>query len=376
MWTRTFCSIASMCATAGAAQAQDAVRLYGVVDAYVGYQHASGTGSRTVLNSGFNPNAFGIAGTERISDSLIAGFVLEGQPNLDTGAMSQGGKIFGRQALVSLAGGWGKVGLGRQHTPGRTYAIKYSSTGWLATDPFGNLQLGMGSAISAGMNADTVGGRLNNSISYVSPKIGGLGFSAIQSFDERGSFAAGQARMTQLGVSYEAGKLEFDLALSHIPRREGSQLTQTDIGLGATYNAGWARFQLAYQAKRGYAIAAASAVTELPGSRGTDQLLSAGVTVPLSERASIGAGIARLTVADAHVGAFPANVSPPFSSVQGDATAWGLSYTYSLSKRTSLFAAYGQIANRQAANYSFALDMRPSGGGHARMVGTGVRHSF
>ena len=185
--------------------AQSNVRLYGALDVYGGVQTGSGTSSRRVLNSGLNPNVFGIAGTEDLGNGLKAGFTLESQPVADTGGVGQGGKFWGRQSLIYLEGDFGRVSLGRIHTAGRSFGIKYSATGWLSTDVLGNLAIASGSAFAPVMNIDGVGSRTSNSIVYNSPRWSGLSFSVMQSAGEGGSFASGSAKLTQVGLAYADG---------------------------------------------------------------------------------------------------------------------------------------------------------------------------
>lgn len=355
--------------------AQSSVRLYGALDVYVAHQTSSGTGSINVLNSGFNPNSLGFTGTEDLGGGLAAGFTLEGQPLVDTGTFGQGGKIFGRQSLVYLANDWGRVGLGRQQTPARAFGIKYSTSGWLSTDAFANLELAMGSAITSAMNVDTVGARLSNSISYSSPKIAGFTVHAITSLNEDGKLAEGQAKMTIASISYANGPIEIDFVASRIPEVSGSQIPQSDWGLGATYDLGFARLQLAYQAKRGQAVTAANNTVGVPGSEATDHIIGGGVQVPFGPH-MVGLSYAVLSVDDRHRGLRQANIGAPFSSLMDDAQAWSLGYSYSLSKRTQLFAAFGRLGNSSSGTASLAPGLRPSAGGVSRVGATGIRHIF
>lgn len=63
-------------------------------------------------------NAIGVRGTEELGGGFKAGFVLEGQMQMDTGAQSgQDGRMWGRQAFASLTTPYGEVRLGRQYAP-------------------------------------------------------------------------------------------------------------------------------------------------------------------------------------------------------------------------------------------------------------------
>jgi len=100
------------------AQAQTNVQIYGIVDsglAYVTNVDAAGHSQTKVpsLTSSF-PSRIGFRGTEDLGNGLQAFFVLENGLSLDTGTTGQGGRIFGRQALVGLKGSWGALSIGRQ----------------------------------------------------------------------------------------------------------------------------------------------------------------------------------------------------------------------------------------------------------------------
>lgn len=362
---------ASCCAVA-----QSSVTIYGAVDTYVGRQNSSGTGHRNVLNSGFNPNALGFTGTEDLGDGLKAGFVLEGQPVLDTGTYGQGNKFFGRQSLVFLSGAWGRINAGRQQTAGRAFGVKYSPSGWLAVDPMGNFELGMGAGINPAMNGDTVGARLSNSISYSSPNFGGFSFSALQSAAEGGAFSAGQAKVSVVGLSYAAGQFSADFVYSRIPDVAGSQIKQDDYALGAAYDAKFAKFFVGGQMKKGSSVATAGSTSAIAGSQASDKFIVIGAQIPVASISTIGISFGKLYVSDAHRGRFGANISPPFTNTLDDATAWAVSYTYYLSKRTQLFAAYGSLNNANLGNASLVADLRPVKGGTSSLLATGMRVSF
>lgn len=370
-------ALAAVGAQAQTAGSGSSVTLYGAIDAYVGRQDAGGgVGHRHVLNSGFNPNALGFAGSEDLGGGLRAGFTLEGQPVLDTGTFAQGGKFFGRQSNLYLAGLWGRATAGRIHTAGRAFGIKYTATGWLTTDPMGNLQFAMGSGISPAMNADAVGARASNAISYASPTFGGFSFSLLQSAAEGGQFSAGSAKVTVVGLSYAAGPFSADFVYNRIPDIAGSQIRQDDYALGATYDARVVKFLAAMQVKKGWAVATPGALTPIAGSEATDRFVVVGAQVPLGTSSVVAASVGRMWVADVHKGQRGANISAPFSNVLDNVTAWSLAYTYSLSKRTQLFAAYGRLTNTGAGNASITADLRPTGGNASSLLASGIRHSF
>lgn len=104
---------------AGTAHAQNSVTLYGRIDNGIAFvDHASGEDDLVTLRHGLSNSRFGFKGTEDLGGGLKAIFQLENGFNESTGALGNGGRMFGRQAIVGLSGdSWGKVTLGRQYDP-------------------------------------------------------------------------------------------------------------------------------------------------------------------------------------------------------------------------------------------------------------------
>ena len=108
-------------AVSGGAMAQSSVTLYGVADAWIGQTsttNAAGTKLKQnkIDSGGFNGSRLGFKGTEDLGGGLKAVFTAEDGYDISTGTSLQGGALFGRQAFVGLAGGFGQVTLGRHYT--------------------------------------------------------------------------------------------------------------------------------------------------------------------------------------------------------------------------------------------------------------------
>ncbi|RZT38487.1 porin [Cupriavidus agavae] len=112
---------------AGSAFAQTSVTLYGIVDQSVRFQTNADAAnhSQTQLTNGAITNSrWGLKGSEALGNNLKAIFQLENGFDPDTGRANQvstanpGGRLFGRQAYVGLAGDFGAIKLGRQYTEG------------------------------------------------------------------------------------------------------------------------------------------------------------------------------------------------------------------------------------------------------------------
>ncbi|MDF3833759.1 porin [Cupriavidus basilensis] len=163
--------LTSLAALPAVATAQS-VTLYGVVDTGIEYVNSIGSSRSSVVRvpniTGTVPSRWGIRGTEDLGGGLKSLFVLESGFAPDTGASGQGGRLFGRQALVGLSGSWGQIALGRQYT-----MLFWSM---LDADILGPQVYGIGSLDSYVPNA-----RADNAVSYKGT-FGGLTLGATYSF--------------------------------------------------------------------------------------------------------------------------------------------------------------------------------------------------
>src|SRR5262245_38630711 len=102
-------------AFAVSAHAQSSVTLYGVIDAGLIYvNNVNGAHQYAAQAGWYQGNRWGLYGTEDLGGGYQAIFRLESGFSVQTGALGQGGALFGRQAYVGLASPYGTVTLGRQ----------------------------------------------------------------------------------------------------------------------------------------------------------------------------------------------------------------------------------------------------------------------
>ena len=162
---------------AGSAYAQSSVTLYGNIDVSVGYQSnqtsvGSTSNGHSVVkqNSGiWSGSRFGFKGNEDLGGGNSAQFVLEEGFNGDTGSQSVSGLMFNRQAFVGLANReLGTVTLGRQYTAYFSILAPYSPINWLT---------GFYGAHPGDIDSLDTNYRVNNSVVYTSPTLGGVTFS-------------------------------------------------------------------------------------------------------------------------------------------------------------------------------------------------------
>lgn len=154
-----------------AASAQSSVTLYGVVDNAFAYVNDQRGHSNFYMSQGnLQASKFGFLGAEDLGGGTKAIFRLESGFNSLTGAQSSPGTIFNRHAYAGLSNDrYGTLTLGRQYTP------YFSMVG--ALGPTGVLT-GATGAHPGDVDALDTTLRFNNSVTYASPVIAGLAFSA------------------------------------------------------------------------------------------------------------------------------------------------------------------------------------------------------
>ncbi len=108
-------------ASPGAAQAQGAVSIYGVLDMNLersNHRNSGGaTGDLTLLKSdGLFGSRLGFTGSEDLGGGNKALFTLESGIGPDTGAIGNGTRFFNRLSFVGLENRLGRITLGRQYT--------------------------------------------------------------------------------------------------------------------------------------------------------------------------------------------------------------------------------------------------------------------
>jgi predicted porin len=204
------------------AHAQSSITLYGLIDAGVDYvSHAANSngtsGAAWRFGNAVSGNRWGFKGNEDLGDGLAAIFQLEGGFNIGTGAAAQGGREFGRTAIVGLSSTrWGTLKLGRQYDP----LVDMVSA--LTEDAYFGLTFGTPGDV------DNYDGsmRVNNSVKYLSPNVGGVQFEALYGFGGvAGSTGAGQT--WSIAGSYASGPLA--LAAGYYYASGGDTLGSTGV---------------------------------------------------------------------------------------------------------------------------------------------------
>jgi predicted porin len=339
---KSLLALAILGAFAGAASAQSSVTIYGVVDASVA-RFDNGGDSVTRLDDGNNAaSRIGFKGVENLGNGLKAEFVLENGYDVSNGdSKSNNGTVgaFSRLAYVGLGGEFGTIRLGRQNSQIKTALNDI--------DPFGT-----GGMVNA-INFFTGGGipeRVSNQITYTSLNMSGFSGSVGYTFGEvPGDTSANNAWGAQFG--YANGPLNVQFGYNTQNKTAAGNDNDTDIiMLGATYDFG------------GFKLHGAYGQQKAEQSAGDDiKVKSAlvGVTVPFGASKIRGEYIRNNDDRDGY-----------------DSNLWALSYTYSLSKRTTLYATYARTGNDDNSKLAFGSSPAAVAGENASGVAIGIQHNF
>jgi predicted porin len=176
--------------------------LYGIVDNGLTWSSNQGGHSAWQMQGSISQgNRWGMRGIEDLGGAWSALFRLENGFNVNTGSLSQGGRLFGRLADVGLSNKqYGTVTLGRQGEAIGDYIGPLSANGML---PGGILFPHPGDLDNNGIDF-----RLNNAVKYTSPTIGGVTGVAIYSF---GGVAGDFARTSAKSFALQYANAGFQL---------------------------------------------------------------------------------------------------------------------------------------------------------------------
>ena len=384
---KSLLALAVLGAFAGAAQAQNSVTIYGIVDTGVVYTSkavnaaGTGTGSKFGLNSGnVQGSRIGFRGIEDLGGGLSAVFNLETGFRNDTGVLDDSkttNTLFRRKSVVGLAGGFGTVLLGRQ----TDYADTISAM--TSVGDFGFLTGGVGH------NLDRLEGtRTNNSVSYTTKSLSGFTGNLMYGFGEQaGQTSAGQA--FGLGGKYENGPL--GLGINYYQSKQGTTPSDTSLlvgttGLGDATNAGNSAAKV-LNVVASYQFGPARVYGNYSRVK---QDLNTGSPTAFASKTLAGAnkvdvyelGTAySLTPSLKLLGAVTHSRANFNSSSKGKLTQVSLGTDYWLSKRTDLYAFVANVRASNMANsgvFSDATGNAATGGADASqtVVAMGIRHKF
>jgi GBP family porin len=329
------------------------VTLYGLMDACMA-RSDRGADRDTALNSGcLFGSRLGFRGVEDLGGGLRASFVLETGITIDNGEIAQGGRFFGRKALVALAGRWGAVEMGRDYAPA-----------FYLVQPIDPMALGIGTASSTLWtgSASSTAARNNNAVNLLSPSWNGwsLRLQATAGHDA----ADGSRKARGMNLLYRSGKTVAGVATSRVANaNESARDTGTTIGVRHNFG----RFTLSAIAQtgawRGTRTATAASASSI-FSRSYRSYLVGG-SIPVSSTTTVAGSFKR----------YDDRTAANFGARQ-----WSVNVVHALSQRTALYAGYSRLTNLRAAAYGISdattayTGVTP--GSSTSLLATGIKHTF
>ena len=373
---KTLLAAALLGSFAASAFAAPSVTLYGIIDTGLNYTHYRADDGKTASTDTFSMasgqssgSRWGLRGDEKIG-SVTVGFNLENGFNSDDGTETMS-RLFGREASVHVAGKYGTLYAGRE---GKLISTAGAAAMGGIFSPFSVLWGDAGIKAQTG----TDWGRIDNSLTYVSPSVSGLEIRAQYSFKNDGTKTGDENssdvdRYAALGVSYKNGPAQFGLIGDYSMWKNVAKATENvDNGFsviaGGNYDFKAVRVygQVNYFDNQSTLVnsvggldkfTATTSTTDKKGNLGYEGWgISLGATAP----AFGGTVIAGVSYRDAE-------------EVQGDNEykRWeaALGYTYAFSKRTN---AYAGVTYAQQKAEMKDKDQTPSAVG----VMAGLVHKF
>ncbi len=336
---KSLIALAALATLSGAALAQSSVTIYGRLDASVGANKAgapSTARSVSQLESGLlTTSRLGFRGTEDLGGGMSAIFQLEGALNVDNGTAN--GFRFDRVSIVGLQAGFGTVKLGRHDTSFDDIRdITVSSALW--DSEFSPTKIAYANSVGgvAVGHATDYSSRADNQIRYESPNFGGFTAGVSYGLDEQA--APIKRDVTAFNLRYRAGGLDAGLGYQEQDNEVAASKREYTT-LAAAYNFG------AFRVSGGYNMAEQGAI-ESDG-------FVIGANMPM--------GPWDFSVAYAY------NKSENAGVDSAKSKGLSLGATYSMSKRTRLYAAYLTGDAENGAGTEIA---------ERRLYAVGVRHDF
>lgn len=343
LFKRNIIAFACVCGIAGVAQAQSSVVLYGLIDVNMSnfkYGDTLGGTSQWRMTDGTVNGQYGsrwgIRATEDLGGGLKVQAVLESGFGVDTGASFQSGRLFGRQAFVSLnSASLGDLRIGRQYTPTDFVngAVSAPLNG-LAMNP------SLPVTTSKGLLPQWVTpGRLDNLVQYISPKFSGFDFALLAAPSE-----GVNDRYQGVRAGYAGGGLLLAGAYEQNKDRITGASTNKLSSVAAAYNFGAFKLTGGFQRADNLTTTAGNAggLSNLTVRGTTDfvankvETYSVGIAVPVTTQLTAGA-----------------NYYESKYSGQGQSRELGkvgLGAKYKLSKTTELYTSM-TLATRELKEY-------------------------
>ena len=373
---KTLLAAALLGSFAASAFAAPSVTLYGIIDTGLNYTHYRADDGKTASTDTFSMassqtagSRWGLRGNEKIG-SVTVGFNLENGFNSDDGTETMS-RLFGREASVHIAGKYGTLYAGRE---GKLISTAGAAAMGGIFSPFSVLWGDAGIKAQTG----TDWGRIDNSLTYVSPSFSGLEIRAQYSFKNDGTKTGDENssdvdRYAALGVSYKNGPAQFGLIGDYSMWKNVAKATENvDNGFSVIAGGNYDFKAVRVYGQVNYFDNQSTLVNSVGG---LDKFTA--TTSTIDKKGNLGYegwGISLGATAPAFGGTVIAGVSyRDAEEVQGDNEykRWeaALGYTYAFSKRTN---AYAGVTYAQQKAEMKDKDQTPSAVG----VMAGLVHKF
>ncbi|MDO5532817.1 porin [Sutterella sp.] len=368
---KTLLALAFLGAFAGTAAAD--VTLYGSVDYGFAYKHIDSDVAGTDATDTFSMESgqqagsrWGLRGREDLGNGYAVGFILENGFTGDDGQLGQGGRLFGREASVSLYSPYGQLSLGR------IGSINQGTSSWGKIGMISAFGTNYGSyAAQAGTTFKT-SQVWDNTIAYQTPEFAGVKVYAQYSMGSSNSTngyvenESSTDRYYVIGATYENGPFAGYLAVDSTNYRSynsgarpitGSVDDSLTVTLGGSYDFGVAKVFLAgqYFEESDFTPIGFSSALRLDGYG-----VQASASIPaLGGKFLVGVGYTDAESADSQT------VKYDFSRIVGS-----VGYDVFFTKRTDVYAVATYM--QESVEQSSATDLDPK----AYAVMVGLRHRF
>ena len=388
MFKKSLIAVAALSALAGSAMAAD-VQIYGRIDTGLRYSQVDydvptvddkttfemATGNST-------GNRVGIKGSEDLGNGLTVGFVLENGFDADTGAEKYDG-LFGREAMVYLEGGFGKVAFGKM-------GILNSTAGSFAIGNFTPWGTGWG---AVGDQTQIFGAkfetRYSNMISYRSPEFAGFQVHAQYSFgsdekDDDGKVVGREGKTTTdryyaIGATYKNGGLNLIGIVDSINEKHQTGDDPDDtlrVTLGGSYDFGVVKPYLSAAYFKDARLTSWMDCYDTKVNPGTNKQLKGdwdGYGIVIGASAPLVGGTAHMTIGYMDAEAQKDYVAA-FDPKGADLTRYtfAIGYEYPLSKRTKVYADAGYFKDEVDYNSENWNKREPEG----YQAAVGLVHQF
>lgn len=285
----------------------------------------------------------GFKGREDLGDGLSALFVLENGYSTDTGAASQNGRLFGRDAYVGLSGSMGEIEMGRQKIPLNDFGLIF--------DPVGPARFS-----TPTFDLSYIG-RADNAVKYIgkfgAATVSGQYSTGYDSTIANGSEVPGAAKVgREVGMEADYAFGRYQIGATYDRQNGTSIATQSDTNkrtaLGFTANFSPVRLFFTYQWQ----------TVTTGGAKADTAFYWVGAQYQVTPAIALSSAVYFYDPE----GANNRSVMPTLLGV------------YSLSKRTDLYSEVAYMKNQSRA--AVGLDGAVNAGDNHAGVTIGIRHRF